>query len=375
MLAASARRAGFMPLVVDSFADADLAAHAHASRHLPEAIHAGFHRPSLSRALDEMAAVAPSPPVGLVLGAGFEESPQLVARLARRYQLLGCGAEAVRASKDPARLFPLLAEMGIRHPETRLERPSEPDGWVSKRIGGSGGAHIRTLSGTTSAKGEGHPHRYYQRRVAGTPLSVMAVMSAKGEAVAFTRQWASPAPRQPYRYGGAAGHLTLPSDLEAELISIVLPLGRRLGLVGLVSFDFLAGADGPLLVDVNPRPGATLDVLDDEAGTLLSAHVLACQGGDAAGLLARSWRPRHRAAAYLYADQGPLVVSDVDWPGWTADRPPSGSAIAPLRPVTTALAEAENPDLAAVQCRKRLETLAEILYGRSSPCSPAEHRG
>lgn len=375
MLAAAARRAGYLPLVVDSFADSDLAEHAHASRHLPEAIHAGFHSKSLFRALDDLAAAAPSPPAGLVLGAGFEESPDLVHRISERYRLLACGADAVRAAKDPARLFPLLAEMGIRHPETSLKPPIEAAGWLKKRIGGSGGTHVREYSPEATSGGHMRRRRYFQRRAEGLPLSVMAIMSPRGEAVAFTRQWASPAPRQPYRYGGAAGHLTLHPDLEAELVSIALPLGRRLGLAGLVSFDFLISEDGPLLLDVNPRPGATLDVLDDAAGTLFAAHVAACRGEDAASLLARSWRPRHRAAAYMYADQGDLTIPGLAWPDWVRDRPPAGAVIAAHQPVATVVAEAESPEIAESWCRSHLETLTEMLYGHGCPSSPAEHRG
>lgn len=387
MLAAAARRAGFLPLVVDSFADQDLARHAHAARCLPGAIHVGFHWRSLSRALDELVAAAPTPPVGLVLGSGFEESPGLVRRLAEKYRLLGCDGEAVGASKDPARLFAMLAEMGIRHPETQLVRPAESEGWLSKRAGGSGGIHIRDLRPSQPGHqprhqtrrrrqpGDAAPHRYYQRREPGAPVSLMAVMSPRGSAVAFTRQWTAPAPGQPCRYGGAAGHLTLPEELESELVSIALPLGKRLGLVGLVSFDFLVGDGGPLLLDVNPRPGATLDVLDDEAGTLLAAHVEACRGGDAAALLARAWRPGHRAAAYLYADAEAITVPGIDWPEWAVDRPPAGSEIPLHRPVATVLASAENADLAQSLCRKRLETLTEMLYAHGCPCSPAEHRG
>jgi predicted ATP-grasp superfamily ATP-dependent carboligase len=374
MLAAAARRAGYLPLVVDSFADSDLSEHAHLSRHLPEAIHAGFHARSLFRALDDLAAAAPNPPAGLVLGTGFEETPDLVRRLSERYRLLGCGAEAVHAAKDPTRLFALLVEMGIRHPETSLTPPTEAAGWLRKRIGGSGGTHIREYSPEATAGAKKGLRRYYQRRADGMPLSVMAIMSPRGEAVAFTRQWASPAPRQPYRYGGATGHLTLHPDLEAELVSIVLPLGRRLGLAGLVSFDFLVGEDGPLLLDVNPRPGATLDVLDDDEGTLFAAHVAAVTGEDAASLLARSWRPRHRAAAYLYADQGDLTIPELAWPEWVRDRPQAGAVIAAHHPVATVVAEAESPEIAESRCRRHLVTLAEMLYGHGCPCSSAEHR-
>ena len=64
-----------------------------------------------------------------------------------------------------------------------------------------------------------------------------------------------------------------------------------LGLVGLVAFDFLLVGDAPILIEVNPRPGATLDVFDDAGGALFRAHVDAC-GGKIAALPAPPRRAR-----------------------------------------------------------------------------------
>ena len=49
--------------------------------------------------------------------------------------------QTIAASKDPATFFATLDKLNVPHPETRLTPPADPaDGWLTKRIGGSGGA-------------------------------------------------------------------------------------------------------------------------------------------------------------------------------------------------------------------------------------------
>jgi predicted ATP-grasp superfamily ATP-dependent carboligase len=134
-----------------------------------------------------------------------------------------------------------------------------------------------------------------------------------------------------------------------------------LGLVGLVAFDFLLVGDAPILIEVNPRPGATLDVFDDAGGALFRAHIDAC-GGKIAAL---PTPPGARAAAILYADPGPLPIDAVRWPEWTADRPPPGTRVPRYRPIATVFAAAETPEATFESCRRRLDELAEMLYAQA----------
>ncbi|MDX2288608.1 MAG: ATP-grasp domain-containing protein [Hyphomicrobiaceae bacterium] len=355
-LAASARRAGFVPLVIDAYGDVDTHALAAAVQVCPSG-RGGLSRTGLFTAADAIAAnwtVA-----GLVLGTGFEARPALIDRLASRYgPLLGCDGGRVRRSKDPTDFFAVLAELGIVHPETRPDRPDAPTGWLSKRVGGCGGGHVRRLVGA----GRARPGRYYQREVPGTALSVMGLIGRTGPAFAFTTSWTAPAEGAPFRYGGSASVDVVDPDLEARLIDGVLAVSKALGLVGLVSFDFIVDASQEaFLLEVNPRPGATLDILDDAAGTLFSAHVAACRGQDAVGMVARSWSPKPRAAAYLYADRGPLTVPVVDWPDWVSDRPQPGLVLPAGAPVCTVHAEGRSAADAYALCGDRLARLAARL--------------
>lgn len=362
-LAASARRAGYRPLVVDCFGDLDTVGLVEAWRCLPARVQVGFTARPLLAALEGLASEAASPPIGLVLGPGFECNPRLVGKLADRFTLIGNGAETIRRAKDPRQFFPMLDRLGIPHPETRLDAPADAAGWLMKRIGGSGGLHIHSCP----AKPRPDARRYFQHRIAGEPISLLGLVSEKSAAFAVSRQWTSPLPRRPFRYGGAAGSLPVDEDLEARLIEMSLAVSDALSLSGIVSFDYLVNDGEPALLEVNPRPGATLDVFDDTSGTLFKAHVEAARGGDPAALLAAEWHPPvARAAAFLYADRGPLTARSVDWPDWAADRPRPGSSIGAGQPLATVIAEGENIDAVQVECVRRLGVLESLLYDTSN---------
>lgn len=358
-LAQSAQRAGFLPLVVDCFGDEDLRAGAHAWRALPARVQVGFRRRALLAALDELAAAAPAPIIGLVLGAGFECNPALVAALADRYTILGNDARTIQQVKDPSTFFGTLADLGIRHPETQTAPPSSSAGWLMKRVGGSGGLHIHRCPDQVRPD----RRRYFQREIAGEAISAMMIRSGATSAFAFSRQWTNPQPRRPFRYGGAVGWVRLDADVEARIIDICLQLGRTFSLSGMVSFDFLVRDGEPLLLEINPRPGATLDVLDDANGTLFAAHVAATSGQDAAQVVSAQFRQfAPRAAAYLYADRGPLTIPAITWPVWSADRPAPGTRVERGQPIATVMADAASSAQAEARCRERLSILEDLLY-------------
>lgn len=365
MLASSARRAGYQPLVVDCFGDEDTLAGAAAVRTLPRAYFQGFSERTLIEALEatlSAAAIDPASSTPLVLGAGFECEPQVITALSRRFRLCACNGDVVARCKDPKVLFPILRELGIVHPETRLDPPiGAPGQWLSKRAGGSGGTHIYRYDPARKH----HPHRYYQREVTGELVSATSLIGDDGQAFAFTRSWLAPSERHPFLFGGIAGHVELDEDLEARIIDACLSLTPALGLKGLVSFDFIIVDGEPYLLEINPRPGAALDVLDDATGTLFEAHIRAFSGGKAIEYLSRNWRPHPRAAAYVYADRGDLIVPLIDWPEWVSDRPPAGRTVTAGLPAVTVHASADDPDTAARVCRVRARQIADMLYQTS----------
>jgi len=363
-LAQSARRAGYEPLVADAFGDLDMREAAADFRVIDGAVQKGFRTKPLVAALDDLIQSAERPPIGLVLGSGFEDKPRLVAALGSRYRLLGSDAATLHACKDPSKFFATLDRLHIAHPETQTAPPADTRDWISKRVGGSGGRHIRICRGRQNAR----PRRYFQKLLEGERLSIGGLFAIRatgggGCLVAVTRQWMSPTAEQPFRFGGAVSRPDVDRDLYARLASSASSAATILNLVGMASFDFIVSGGSHYLLEVNPRPGASLDVLDEEDGYLFSAHV-AAWNGDYFSSCARPARPA-RAAAILHADRGPIVLGDAPWPEWSADRGAPGSFVPKGAPLATAFAEAPTADAAEALARARLAELEDLIYGHA----------
>ncbi|KAA2237500.1 ATP-grasp domain-containing protein [Salinarimonas soli] len=331
-LAAAARRAGFRPYVADMFGDDDTLALTDAWQRLPGRFGRGAEGESVDAVLDELAKAAGDHPLGLVLGSGFEGAPHVVARLARRFRLLGASAETIRHLKDPFRLAALLADLGVPHPPLTADAVPDPAAWLSKRRGGSGGGHVRPAGPGAPLRG-----RYHQRRVPGRPVSIAFLADGRDALwVGASEQWTAPAPGRPYRFAGALEPISIGEGMRCEMEAALRAIVARTGLRGLAGADCLVEGGRWWLLEINPRPGGSLDVLDRRATPLLGRHVEACLGH-----LGAPEPPPARIAAtrILYAGR-PCVVPPAPWPDGVMDRTPAGSVIGPGDPVCTLWAEA-----------------------------------
>jgi predicted ATP-grasp superfamily ATP-dependent carboligase len=355
-LAASARRGGFAPLVADWFGDQDMLAAAAAHRHLACGVAHGMEADAVLDALETLA--HGRNPLGVVCGGGFEDRPALLARIAQRWPLLGNTAETVARVKDPAALAALCAACGIPHPTIAFEPPRDPGGWLIKRRGGSGGGHI-TMRPAAAASSD----HYYQRRVPGRAVSALILADGR-EAVVLgcSEQWCAPTAAKPFRYGGAVAPAALPPHIAAALANHLHRMVAEVPLLGLNSIDFMLDGDFAWLLEINPRPGATLDVFEPHAGSLFARHVAACNG---ALPTAPTRHTAPRAAMIVYADCATRVPV-LDWPDWLADRSPPGSAISAGEPVCTVLAQAPTAMQAKQLVLRRADRVRSLLRERAA---------
>src|SRR5262249_10321688 len=121
-------------------------------------------------------------------------------------------------------------------------------------------------------------------------------------------------------------------DLAQALVQAVERLGQALPLVGLNSADFLVDGDEFRLLEINPRPGATLDIFEPPEGSLFALHIAACEG-ELAGTPPRL--DGARAAAIVYVERAIASFPALRWPDWVADRPQPGTAIKAGEPLCT----------------------------------------
>lgn len=355
-LAASARRGGYAPLVADFFGDADTLAIADHQVTLDLSLSHGMDEAALMAACEALSAASLQPPIGIVYGTGFEDRTDLLTAIGRRWPLLGNTPDAVALLKDPQCFSELCESCGIPHPESSSTPPADPAHWLVKRRGGSGGGHVRPATPNDQASAS----HYFQRRIEGVPVS--ALILADGEnarLLGLSTQWAAPARDKPFRYGGAVRPAVVAPGCERDIAIYVARLMARVPLVGLNSFDFLIDGDRCWLLEVNPRPGATLDIFDsiDEHArnhSLFELHVTACRG-----ILPAS--PPEltgaHASALIYADRDIARVPAYDWPDWTADRPRAGTSVPAGYPVCTVFATARTPADAKHRVLERVDAV------------------
>jgi uncharacterized protein len=352
-LAAAARRAGYRPLLADFFDDSDTRGFCAANRLVEGGLDTGFEGESLISALEELAKEAT--PCGFVYGAGFEDRTELLELVAQRWTLFGNPPAVVRSVKDPVRLAELCEVLNIPHPKISARMPGDGRHWLVKSTGGSGGSHVAP-AGAFRAEGE---KIYFQRIAAGEPVSILFLGDgAKARAVGLSRQWAAPAPGEPFRFGGSLRPAGLLPGLETRLRRAARAITAACGLRGLNSIDFLVEGSEYTLIEVNPRPGATLDIFEDRDGSLFQAHMDSCRGR-----LPR--RPLEfagaAAAGIAYARREISSMPEFDWPCWTADRQKARSHLRVQEPLCTIMARGPDADLALALLDKRASFILDRL--------------
>jgi predicted ATP-grasp superfamily ATP-dependent carboligase len=325
-LARSARQGGYVPLVADYFGDQDTVALAHSHVRIDHGLEHGMDEDKLIGAFETLA--VSQQPIGVVCGTGFEDRPYLLGRIAQRWRLFGNDPHTVATIKDPLAFAALCRDCDIAHPQTSSS-PLAPSGWLAKRKGGAGGSHIAPSTEQNGGAGQ----VYFQRHVPGVPVSALFLADGRrAMTLGFSTQWSSPTAGRPYRYGGAVRPAALALGVAKALSDVVLRLAAAIPLVGLNSADFLVDGVEFRLLEINPRPGATLDIFEPAKGSLFALHIAACEGelGTAPPSLDGA-----SAAAIVYAEHDIASFPAWRWPAWTADRPHPGTSIKAGEPLCT----------------------------------------
>jgi predicted ATP-grasp superfamily ATP-dependent carboligase len=331
-LARSARAAGSSPIVLDRFADLDTREVAELALRIP----AGRAGPLAAGPLLRAARAVAPPPIPLLVGGGLEGRLGVLAALARGRELLGNPPEIVARAVDPFALAALCRALDVPFPETRADLPTERRGWLVKRRGAGGGWHVRPAERVDRL----HPLDYVQRRVAGRPVSILLLGDGRRTlALLASAQWNT---GDPPHFKGVLAPAPLPGALEGKLARAAAAVGTALALRGLASADFLLEEGGGFhLLEINPRPGGSLEAAETALGTnLVALHLAACRGE----LPERTPEPSVFAGtAIVRADRDLLVPEGFLWPAWAGDRTPPGERVRLGRPLATVRATGEDP--------------------------------
>ncbi|TAN48423.1 MAG: ATP-grasp domain-containing protein [Methylococcaceae bacterium] len=335
LLAQSARRAGWQPWVLDLYGDTDTQACSEYCRVVADG-RGGFDR---QRVLQELQRAASAGAAGLVYGSDLECARDLLADASAVLPLWGNSLDVLCCLKTPRRFFALLDHLGISYPPTRFEPPANHEGWLMKPACGAGGKGVAFLR----ADSRWACGAYFQRKIAGIPMSALFLANGRQAClVGFNELLAVDLDDRPYAFAGAHNRADLPRFWREKVGAWLQRLVPCVGLVGLNSLDFMFDGRDAWVLEVNPRPSATLALYDEDfPGGLLTAHRNAVEGG-----LPETVAPAAaRALQVVYAPCRLVVPSGIDWPPGCADLPAAGTMPAAGQPLCSILVRADEQDL------------------------------
>jgi len=366
--AASAARAGWAVHAADLFGDQDLrdvASSVVTIRPYPDGL---------------PAALAGFPRAPVVYTGALENHPHLLAALGRVGPLAGCPPDRVARVRDPGSLGAVVRAAGLGFPETQSEPRGVPtDGsWLVKPRASAGGHGIHRWFGGEPQPAPGRV--VWQRRVAGRSWSAGYLLAAgRARLLAFSRQligsrWCRAGP---FAYSGslAVDPASLVEPVGEQLRRLGGALEKEFGLVGLVGVDLVIDPQRRVhVIEVNPRPTASLELVEWATGlSLAAAHLAAC-GLAASPSEPRSWQGTW-AKAVLYANrplvcdkavvatlfaEPPVSAAPAAWPA-VADIPQAGQTVPAGGPVCTVYATAASATCVLGLVRRRLTKLAARL--------------
>jgi predicted ATP-grasp superfamily ATP-dependent carboligase len=304
----------------------------------------------------------------LVYGAGIENHGQALQYWEERELLLGNGSKALAQARNPFRLRESLGRTGLRMPEFFGADRMPPAGeWLLKPLFRGGGHGICRLPEDTAEL-----RRVLSRLEAPERYIVQAFQKGLPASMTFLANGSSALPLgasyqlnaedkgiNSFYYTGSIVPLkpAHPAFWE-DMARAAARLTEDFGLVGLNTLDFMLCGDTVLVLELNPRWSASVELIEAWIGRRLFAdHMKACQGA------LPEWAKREDEFAsrqfygkrILYAGEG-IIVGDYRegwgplYNGGVRDLPRPGVLIKQGEPLCTVLAEGATKE----ECSRRL---------------------
>jgi predicted ATP-grasp superfamily ATP-dependent carboligase len=278
----------------------------------------------------------------------------------------------LRQVRDPFVVMAALRREGLPSPDVYREAPRATPSLIVKPFRSGGGHRVRRWRRGTRVPAAA----YLQDFIEGIPGSIVFA-AADGRAVPLgvSRQLVGDARfgANGFRYCGSILHLDddgrsgFGAAVRARAAELAVFAARTFRLVGVNGIDFIVREGVPVLIEVNPRWTASMELVERATGmAMFSAHAAACEGDlRPAEALARAV-PRARVVgkAVVFARTN---VAAPDTNAWLAnpdvhDVPHSAEPIRAGRPICTVFAEGADRET----CYAALAARAGAVYASLS---------
>ncbi|MDD2864740.1 MAG: methenyltetrahydromethanopterin cyclohydrolase, partial [Methylococcales bacterium] len=308
MLAQAAKNEGFAMLVIDCFADVDTFNYAKKVIRVDS-----LTIENLTFALSQLNHFQIA---GVVYGSGFENHVESLYFLEKHFVLAGNSAAIFEQVQDKREFFSALDDLKIPYPQTRFSTPKNSTIWLTKPLMGQGGV------GINSQKTE----IYWQQFCGGKSGSVLFLNS---EIVGFNTQWTY----GDFLFAGISNHSDL-SDFQKKQLGLwVQELATHFNLRGLNSLDFIHNENEIFVLEINPRPSASMQLYDLPC---FSLHIE----------LTNSITAQIDFSAYqiIYAPHSLIIPQNFNWSKNCHDLPQNGVIIRKNSPICSMIARGMQPE-------------------------------
>jgi predicted ATP-grasp superfamily ATP-dependent carboligase len=292
---------------------------------------------------------------GVTACGGFDGKPELLDLLAEAAPLLGHNAARALAVREPRRWFTLLDRLGAPYPDVSFTSPSSCHDWLLKSPGGSGGWHVRRWDGGSPPTADA----YLQRFQPGHPASALFVADGhNAHIIGWQWQILAPTAELPWRYGGVLTASDMAPAIRLRVADLVQAIVAATGLRGLCGLDFLVDGERIHVLELNPRPTASVALYPDR--DLFALHRDASAGALAPATAARSADLVRSPVgeAVFYAPLPLFVAEDFPWPNWCRDVPADAARFDAGQPVCSVRATGASPSAVRASLARHLHTLS-----------------
>ena len=317
-LAQSAKQAGYQVIGVDLFADTDMQSACHVARKTD----------NISIETLETTYLDLDLPLSIrwTYSAGFEQMPVQQKHFLKVGECLGNKPTVMQLLASPTNFFDHLDRLSIAYPSVSLMCPAKTNGWLSKAIGGCGGAGVQFANDAGDEVSPG----YYQKFIQGALCSLTFLANGSDvQIIGVNKIEPVNATRGDFRFSQALSGFDPGKKQYQEMIRVAKKLTVALQLRGANGLDFVLTDDHALLLELNPRPPATLELYEQVLpGGGFHCHLLACEGQ----LPSVAEHTSLSGCRVLYV-HNEIEIGHVDWPDWCSDRPVPGSILAAGSPL------------------------------------------
>jgi methenyltetrahydromethanopterin cyclohydrolase len=349
LLAQLIRKEGVSPLAIDSFTDVDT------QKSTLEAIKVGdlsiVHVKEAISILSQRHCIT-----HVIYGSGLERHQDTLKYLEQNFIVVGNSVDVFSAVQNKVCFFKKLKQHHISYPETSFHPPGNEKNWLVKPLFGEGGIGIKKYGGESI-------DCYWQKYCAGTPRSVLFIAKrAEYKIIGFHKQFTAQINDHQFVFAGVINQPEINSIIIQALKKILDNLVVEFALKGINSLDFIEKNSQCYVLEINPRPSASLNLYNS---SLLSEHINSSTKGGGALAPPDSRKEKalsfYRAYKILFAEKDITISNQIVWPLWVLDIPCEGSIINTGDPICSIIAGGKNEQQVEGLLLSRQQQLTKLL--------------